>query len=173
VPLKGAESIPIGATLDATKGVVQVSTATGKKGAKGANATQQATLGAAIFAIRQKRAKPSAKAAAADIVLKGQPFPKSCTPTKKRPAKPKKHTLFRQLTGSAKGLWRTVGRSSVMTVTDGQWTTQDRCDGTLTTMIKGTASLKNTVTGRTVRLKAGKRYLAVMMFAAKKRRANA
>jgi hypothetical protein len=168
VPLKGAESIPIGSTLDASKGTVQVTTASGKKGATGAAASQQATIAAAIFAIRQKRAKAASKGVAADLVIKGQAFPKACTPTKKHPKTPKKHTVLRGLTGTAKGLWRTIARASVMTVTNAQWTTQDRCDGTLTRVKKGTASVKNTVTGGTVRVKAGKSYLAAI-FVAKSR----
>ena len=68
--------------------------------------------------------------------------------------------------------WRTVGCASVTTVTNwnSRGSTQDRCDGTLTTVIKGHASVM--LTGQTNRVKAGKRYLAAM-FAAKQRRATA
>jgi hypothetical protein len=168
VPLKGAETIPMGSTLDTTKGTVEVATASGVKGATGAARTQKATLADAIFAVRQKRAKEAKKGVAADIVLKGQAFPKACTPTKKKPSTPKKRTVFRSLKGLAVGYWRTVARGSVMTVNNASWTTQDRCDGTLTKVTKGSASIRDASKKKTVRVKAGKSYLA-QIFIAKQR----
>ena len=168
VPLKGAETIPMGSTLDTTKGTVEVSTASGVKGATGASRTKKATLADAIFAIRQKRAKETAKGVPADIVLKGQSFPKSCTPTKKKPATPKKRTVFRSLKGLAAGYWRTVARGATLTVQNASWTVQDRCDGTLTKVTKGSVSVRDSSRKRTVRVKAGKSYLA-QIFVAKQR----
>jgi hypothetical protein len=40
------------------------------------------------------------------------------------------------------------------------WTVEDRCDGTLTIVKRGTVVVRDQVKRRTVTLKAGQRYLA-------------
>ena len=41
-----------------------------------------------------------------------------------------------------------------------EWITEDTCDGTRTTVVKGAVSVRDRHTGRTVLVKAGHSYLA-------------
>jgi hypothetical protein len=166
VPLVGAETIPVGSTLDATKGSVRIVAASDTK-----KATQTGTFSSAIFAIKQKRVK-GAKTTPTDIVLNGGAFASSCKTTKKKGKKVASKGVIRTLNAvTLKGVWRTKGRASVTTVSAGATLlTQDRCDGTLTTVKAGKASVRDIKRQRTVRLRAGRSYLAAQVFAAKTRR---
>ena len=58
------------------------------------------------------------------------------------------------------GRWRTHGRDSVATVRGTEWITEDRCDGTLTTVVEGAVKVRDRHTGRSVLVRAGHSYLA-------------
>jgi hypothetical protein len=66
----------------------------------------------------------------------------------------------RRLWGRGKGRYRTRGRGSSSTVRGTTWLTEDRCDGTLTRVVSGTVEVRDFALGRTVRVRAGERYLA-------------
>ena len=59
-----------------------------------------------------------------------------------------------------RGRFRTHGRDSVATVRGTEWITEDTCEGTLTTVVKGAVEVRNTHTGRKVVVDAGESYLA-------------
>ena len=65
-----------------------------------------------------------------------------------------------KLWGSGKGKFRTTGKYSSATVRGTIWLTVDRCDGTLTTVKRGTVSVHDRKRRRTVTVKAGHSYLA-------------
>ena len=69
-------------------------------------------------------------------------------------------TVLRRLFGRAHGRFRTRGRNSTATVRGTEWSVVDRCDGTLTTVKRGTVVVRDRVKHRTVTLRSGQRYLA-------------
>jgi hypothetical protein len=62
--------------------------------------------------------------------------------------------------GKGKGKYRTRGRYGSGGVRGTTWLTVDRCDGTLTRVVKGTVRVRDFTLGRTVVLHSGERYLA-------------
>jgi hypothetical protein len=66
----------------------------------------------------------------------------------------------RRLRGNARGRYRTQGRYSAATVRGTVWTVDDRCDGTLTRVSRGRVDVRDFKRRRTVRLRAGRSYLA-------------
>ena len=59
-----------------------------------------------------------------------------------------------------KGKYRTRGRHSAATVRGTDWTIDDRCDGTLTKVRRGTVKVRDFGLHKTVIVRAGDRYLA-------------
>ena len=66
----------------------------------------------------------------------------------------------RSLWGNGKGRFRTRGRYAAATVRGTRWRTVDRCDGTLTVVRQGVVEVRDLTRGRTVRVRAGRSYLA-------------
>jgi hypothetical protein len=179
VPLKGAANIPMGAQLDTRSGRVAVTSAADTAGAK----TQTADFYDGIFQVKQAvpRKKPKKPATLiTDLVLKGEPSRSQCAPlkgsasaaaAKKRKRGPK--SVLGSLWGNGKGKFRTNGKYSSATVRGTIWLTQDRCDGTLTTVKRGTVSVRDFKRRRTVSVKAGHSYLARASRAAAKGKGRA
>ena len=166
MPLKGAANVPMGSQLDTRKGQVAVTSAARHDG----SATQTAEFYDAIFQVKQTVPKKKPKKPAAlitDLVLKGEPPRSECAPLEGRAsaaaAKKKKRgakSVLGSLWGSGKGKFRTNGKYSSATVRGTIWLTQDRCDGTLTTVKRGTVSVRDFKLKKTVSVKAGHSYLA-------------
>jgi hypothetical protein len=166
VPLKGAANIPMGAQLDTRSGRVAVTSAADT----GARKTQTADFYDGIFQVKQAVPKKKPRKPAAlitDLVLKGEPSRSECAPLKgaraaadaaKKKRGPK--SVLGSLWGNGKGKFRTNGKYSSATVRGTIWLTQDRCDGTLTTVKRGTVSVRDFKRRRTVSVKAGHSYLA-------------
>jgi hypothetical protein len=165
VALKGAANIPMGAQLDTRKGRVAVTSAHDTSGSAG----QTADFYDGLFAVNQsvpktKPAKP--KVLITDLVLKGEPPRSECAPIKgasAAAAKKKKRgakSVLGGLWGNGKGKFRTDGKYSSATVRGTIWLTQDRCDGTLTKVKRGTVSVRDFKRRKTVSVKAGHSYLA-------------
>jgi hypothetical protein len=165
VPLKGAANVPIGSQLDTRKGRVAVTSAADTGGVK----TQTSDFYDGIFAVKQALPKTKPKKPATlitDLVLKGEPSRSECAPLKgaaavaaakkKRGAK----SVLGSLWGNGKGKFRTTGKYSSATVRGTIWLTQDRCDGTLTTVKRGVVSVRDFKRKKTVSVKAGHTYLA-------------
>jgi hypothetical protein len=68
--------------------------------------------------------------------------------------------VLQLLRASAHGRFRTRGRYSAATVRGTAWTTSDRCDGTLTSVRRGTVLVTDLVRRVSVTVHAGHRYLA-------------
>ena len=75
-----------------------------------------------------------------------------------------------KLWGSGKGKFRTNGKYSAATVRGTIWLVQDRCDGTLTKVTRGTVQVRDFRRKKTVTVKAGHTYLARAQRAASKSR---
>jgi hypothetical protein len=166
VPLKGAANVPMGSQLDTSSGRVAVTSAADTGGAK----TQTADFYDGIFQVKQVVPKKKPKKPAAlitDLVMKGEPSRSECAPLKGAAsvaaAKKKKRgakSVLGSLWGNGKGKFRTNGKYSSATVRGTIWLTQDRCDGTLTTVKRGTVSVRDFKLKKTVSVKAGHSYLA-------------
>jgi hypothetical protein len=166
VALEGAANVPMGAQLDTRRGRVAVTSAADT----GASKTQTADFYDGIFQVKQATPKKKPKKATAlitDLVLKGEPPRSECAPLKgsasAAAAKKKKRgakSVLGSLWGNGKGKFRTNGKYSSATVRGTIWLTQDRCDGTLTTVKRGTVTVRDLKRRRTVTVKAGHSYLA-------------
>ena len=166
VALKGRTvAVPVGSTVDARKGVVRVKTSADYAHT---TSTQTGDFGAALFKIKQLKAKQALKqhhhvtAAFTDVLLltpKGALARAKCT-THGAPGK----GIVRQIHIVAKGRYRTYGAAST-TIAAGaaNWIVQDRCDGTLTHVLSGHV----TVTfgrGHSVAVSAGRTELIKARF---------
>jgi PKD repeat protein len=156
VPLRGAAIVPVGSTLDTTKGRLGVTSAANTRGR-----TQTGAFSEGAFQIRQIRARRAAKRRRqrarstnlnTDLVLSGGNFKARCARRGK--------AVVRSLNSDAKGRFRTVGRASIATVQGTVWLTKDRCDGTVTTVREGTVLVDDKVRRRVVRVRAGRSYVA-------------
>jgi hypothetical protein len=165
VALKGAANVPMGAQLDTRKGRVAVTSAHDTSG----TAAQTADFHDGIFAVKQStpKTKPAhPKILITDLTLTGEPPRSECAPIKGASAaaakkkKRGKKSVLGGLWGSGKGSFRTNGKYSSATVRGTIWLTQDRCDGTLTTVKRGTVSVRDFKRRKTVSVKAGHSYLA-------------
>ncbi|MDA0180406.1 thrombospondin type 3 repeat-containing protein [Solirubrobacter phytolaccae] len=165
IPLKGSAEIPLGSEVDTRKGTVKIESAANSFAANDRRAKQQsAQMKAAIFRIKQQRAKAKAAAIATDVALLTPPGAESrCV------GNPAKGTVVRSISMVVKGYYRALGAASVGTARSATFNTTDRCDGTLTEVGRGTVSLAVKGRKQPVKVKAGRAYLVkAKLFAARK-----
>ena len=72
----------------------------------------------------------------------------------------KRKRQVRRLWGNGKGRFTTKGRYSSATVRGTHWLVQDRCDGTLTRVLRGVVKVQDFRHHKTVNVRAGHTYLA-------------
>jgi hypothetical protein len=149
VALKGTNTIPVGATIDARNGTLRLATAADYRGALDRrHRLQQGTFSDAFFTIEQLTAQqqrrrnhgrratgtpptnlrlvtPVEAVAAADCHPKGAAG----------------KGVVRALSGRANGFFRVIGAASTTIVHNATWTVEDRCDGTLTQVGRGRATV--------------------------------
>jgi VCBS repeat protein len=174
VPLTGAANIPVGSQVDTKKGRVALTSASDTGGVK----TQSSDFYQGIFQVKQTVPKKKPKKPAAlttDLVMKGQIARSQCAPLKgaRAAAVSKKKgpkSVLGKLWGNGKGKFRTSGKYSSATVRGTIWLVQDRCDGTLTKVTRGTVRVQDFKRKKTVTVKAGHSYLARAQRAASKSR---
>ncbi len=155
VPLQHVTEIPIGTTVDATRGTVRLVSAVT------ATQTNSAEFFDGIFTIRQRHANR----AIMQLVLGGGKFTVCRRRTSsassvdssnaRRPRRP-----VRRLWGSGKGRFETRGRYSSATVRGTRWLVADRCDGTLTRVTQGVVLVRDFKRRKSVLVRAGRSYLA-------------
>ena len=145
------ESIPLGSTIDATKGRVRLTSASGPAGQ-----IQTADFYLGAFVITQTGGtKPITQLALAGAL--------KCTTTKSRKASTsakKKKKKKRLLWGDGHGRFRTKGRRAAATVRGTKWLTEDRCDSTKVTVKRGTVVVRDFVKKKNVVVKKGHSYVA-------------
>jgi hypothetical protein len=146
VALTGAQSIPVGSTVDTTGGSVQL-TSQPKAGAPG----QTATFFDGQFKVTQSHG-------ITNLTLNEALAP--CKTKGKASAAAKKKPKTRKLWGDGSGAFSTSGQYSAATVRGTKWLVQDSCAGTLTKVSRGVVSVRDNVRHKTIILKAGKSYLA-------------
>ena len=153
VPLKGAANVPMGSRVDTEEGRVALTSAADLKGK-----TQRADFFAGIFQVRQKReTKPTT-----EIRVGSAAYGKNCggVPKAGRASAARSKKRLGRLFGNGKGRFRTRGRFSAATVRGTIWLTEDRCDGTRTSVTKGRVAVFDFGKNRRVTVKAGRSYLA-------------
>ena len=152
VPLTGQTEIPVGSQVDTTHGMVKLIAGLG--GGK----TNSANFNDGLFKIRQNRAKN----AFMTLVLQGGNFG-ICRRARALSAlgvDAKRKRQVRRLWGNGKGRFTTRGRYSSATVRGTHWLVQDRCDGTLTRVLRGIVKVQDFRRHKTVNVRAGGTYLA-------------
>jgi len=137
--LESGDQIPVGTTVDVTKGRIALAAAGGA----------QASFYAGVFKIGQT--KGSKPLTTLKLVEKLSCAQASFTAKKKRK---------RRLWGDGKGRFRTKGKHSAATVVGTKWLVEDRCNSTLTRVARGRVSVRDFAKKKTVIVKAGKKYVA-------------
>lgn len=169
VPLEELKEIPVGATIDATKGKVKL-TSIDPDGTE-----QSADFFGGVFKVKQKEGAnlvvlelldtgvcPAARSRGATSLLPGTPGALLARPGAPAAllARPSKGTSGK-LWGSGHGNFRTEGNQGAATVRGTIWLVEDRCNGT--TFFKtrrGVVSVRDFVLHKTLSLPAGKSYVA-------------
>jgi hypothetical protein len=144
-PLSAAGSVPLGASVDVTRGRIRLSSVPSRTGR-----TQTVQLYAGRFKVTQP-------GRITQFALNG---PLARCPRGRAASAARKKPSSRRLWGNGKGSFRTRGRYSTTTMRGTKWLVQDSCAGTLTQMMRGVVKVRDNVRHRTVTLRAGKRYLA-------------
>jgi hypothetical protein len=144
VDLTGSDTIPLGSTIDAEHGVLELSSL-----AKAGGTPQTARFYEGVFKVTQS-------GSITNLALT-QPLA-SCKGKARGAAATKK--AKRHLWGDGKGSFRTSGKYSSATVRGTKWLVQDSCAGTLTRVVRGTVTVRDDVRHKTIKVGPGKSYLA-------------
>jgi hypothetical protein len=143
--LKAGEQIPVGTTVDTTKGRVTLVTA-----ANG-GATAQADFYDGVFKIAQAKGSKLTTLTLVEKLACGGGGKANAAAKKKRK---------RRLWGDGAGKFRTKGKHSAATVVGTKWLVEDTCTTTLTRVARGRVSVRDFGKRKTVLVKAGKKYIA-------------
>jgi hypothetical protein len=167
VPLKGVAALPVGTIVDARRGTIGLDTAAdGRAATDPRRRLSRSRLSAAIFQIRQQRARVRTRAVTTQLVLVTPPAADlGCR--RRPPAK----GIVRSLRATAKGLVRVSGGGSYGLGRNATWRTIDRCGSTTTYVTRGIVRVFDKARGRTVTVRAGRRYIVkAKLFQARKGR---
>ena len=144
--LRDAQQVPIGSTFDTAKGRVNLVAAANNTGK-----TQRAWFYEGVFKLAQsKGSKPLTTLKLTGALSCGRSSGATAAAKKKK----------RRLWGDGKGKFRTQGSFSSATVRGTRWLTEDRCNGTLTRVVRGTVTVRDFAKKRNVIVRAGKKYFA-------------
>jgi hypothetical protein len=151
VPLKGSTEIKVSSVVDTTHGTIKLTAGLG--GGK----TNSANFNDGLFKIQQSRVRNATMV----LVLQGGNFGicrgRSLSMFS---VDAKRKRQVRRLWGNGKGRFATKGRYSSATVRGTHWLVQDRCDGTLTRVVRGVVKVQDFRKHKTISVRAGHSYLA-------------
>jgi len=143
--------VPLGTIFDTTHGRVTLTSAADRNGR-----TAHAWFYSGIFKVGQTRgARPIT-----DLSLAGAKPSCGRRAGKRAAVAAKKKKKSRRLWGDGSGAFRTTGQLSAATVRGTKWVVIDRCDGTLTRVVRGVVAVRDFKRHKTVIVRAGKQYLA-------------
>jgi hypothetical protein len=145
--------IPMGSTLDTSRGTVQLLTA----GSKPSATTGQSKFQSGNFRNGQFRLSQTTKNPLVQLSMTGGNLKGCNTRVPKGGAARKKG---RRLFGNAHGRFRSRGRNSSATVRGTKWTMTDTCAGTLTSVSRGSVVVRDFTLRKNKTVKAGHKYLA-------------
>ena len=144
VTLEETAEMPVGTQVDASRGVVGVTSA------RGDGETQSGEFSHGEFEVEQPEGEDTLT-----LVLHGGDF----DPCKTRAARLDESTVggpvIRQLFADAEGDFRTKGRFAAATIRGTEWKTVDACFGTLTDVATGVVTVTDFIQGRRVEVAAG------------------
>jgi len=154
VRLDGAEAIPVGSSVDTTRGRVRLTSAKTRDGE-----TQTADFYSGRFKVLQpKRGKPLT-----ELRLEGFKSNR-CRRNSRGGARQSKRGKGgkgpRGLWGNGKGNYRSRGRHGSATVRGTIWLTEERCNGTFFKVRRGTVTVRDFTRRKTRRIGPGGHYLA-------------
>jgi hypothetical protein len=162
VPLTEARQVPTGSEVDALHGSLKIVSNTGKVGK-----TQTATLAGGVFKVTQVRKGISKGMTDFNLIesaFQGAPTYATCKSNYKQTGYATIASLssktLQLLKVSGHGKFRTTGRFSSATVRGTIYTVADRCDGTLTHVIRDTVLVDDFARHKIILLHAGQSYLA-------------
>jgi hypothetical protein len=149
--ITGAANLVMGWTLDVTKGRARLTTAADSRGRQ-----QSIDSYEGFFTILQP-----AGTALTDLVLRSGNFDAVCGSGGVDIARASQNKkVVRHLWANGKGKFRTKGRFATAAIRGTVWRTDDRCDGTLITVVSGRVTVFDEVLKRNVTVRAGTSYLA-------------
>jgi hypothetical protein len=152
VKLTDAQTVPLGSTMDTTKGRMLLQTAVGTS----PGATQVGTFSAGVFQMNQVGGK---KRPTTELTMNGALQCRAGKAVVGTAAKKKK--TERHVWGSdSGGRFRTRGRNSSATVRGTYWLTKDTCTSTVTVVREGSVVVRDFGKHKNVTVKAGHRYTA-------------
>jgi hypothetical protein len=146
-PLRTATLLPMGTRIDTRAGRVRLGFATRTADFPRLGTAQTADVDSGVFSIHQPLGRSAVR-----LRLEGA-GPPCGRPAYARPLGP------RHLWVDARGAVSTGGRSARASARDARWLTDDRCDGTLVRVTRGSVVVRGRSPGRAVRLRAGARRL--------------
>jgi hypothetical protein len=150
VPLSTESTVPVGATVDASRGTVELTSVRDSSGK-----TQSGTFWGGVFKVNQSR-----KDSVTELSLAGGDF-SDCRSKRRGKVTAAGVKRKRRLWGRDRGgRFRTRGRHGSATVRGTRWLTEDRCDGTYFKVTQGAIDVRDERKRKTVRLKRGGSYLA-------------
>ncbi|HEY2160963.1 MAG TPA: hypothetical protein VGH24_06625 [Solirubrobacteraceae bacterium] len=154
------ENIPVGSEIDTSKGEVDLRSAFAPGQASAASAVQDAQFRGALFKIVQRRAQHGLTVADLVTTRTMRDRCSAVAGSASSPGQLSKRVLQSLRAQDSSGHFSTRGRYSAATVRGTVWITTYRCDGTLTTVRRGTVDVRDFVSRKTVVVHAGHSYLA-------------
>jgi hypothetical protein len=154
VPLTAARQIPVGSELDATDGVVRLTTATATSGG-----FQSGEFAAGIFRVLQHRKQRGLT----ELDIIDSQSRAVCATVGKDATVARKHlssSVLGRLNADDHGRFTTRGQFLAATVRGTVFSVVNRCDGTFTAVTRGVVTVRDFVRRKTVTLFAGQSYLA-------------
>ena len=157
--LTEGETVPMGSTVDATDGIVEVvaeaDPVTGER--------QNALVYGSEFKVAQFTPE-GAPLPVVDLVMKGGDFSdcKKVATTARAAGNGRggKAGIVRGLWASGKGRFRTRGKHSAATVRGTRWATVDRCNSTTIKVLEGVVDVTDFELGKVFTVRAGERHIA-------------
>jgi hypothetical protein len=144
--LRAGQQLPVGTSVDVNKGRVTLVAAANKRGA-----TMQGGFYDGTFKLTQtKGAKPLTTLRLTDKLSCGSGTASSAA----------KRRRNRKLWGDGSGRFRTSGSYSSATVRGTRWLVEDTCTSTITRVKRGSVTVRDFEKGKTVVVKAGRKYVA-------------
>jgi hypothetical protein len=150
VRLRRPRQLPVGTTVDATRGQITLATAVDADGSD----TQSAVVSAGRFVIRQSRGE-----AVTTLALQGRIGPCASTASSSSARRKRKRRRLRVRTRGP-GEFTTNGKYGSGSTRGTRWLTEDRCDGTLFRVAQGVVEVRDFARNTTVTVTAGGQYVA-------------
>jgi hypothetical protein len=151
VKLTQAKTIPMGSTLDTSRGTVSLLSSASKN--PSVSKFQSGNFNGGTFRLSQTTKNPLTQ-----LSMQGGGLSscKTRVPSGGSAARVRRRKLF----GNAHGHFRTRGRNSSATVRGTKWTMTDTCSGTLTVVQRGVVTVRDFTLRKNKTVKAGRRYFA-------------